>query len=102
MNTPPHPPRKSGKPVGYRGYSPSPPPPLPVITSGLLSPVRTPSSPPPPPTKKTRHSLPVARKLFGGKNDEKVQYNEGNYKVHTGPKGGKYILVKQEKVYLKK
>ena len=98
-HTPPPPPRKSGKPVGYRGYSPSPQI-HPANTSGLLSPDRTPT---PPPQKKTRRSLPVARTLsYGGNKEEMVEYKGGSYKVRTGPKGGKYILVKEEKVYLKK
>jgi hypothetical protein len=32
----------------------------------------------------------------------KVPYNGGSYVVRTGPKGGKYILAKGKKVYLKK
>lgn len=36
------------------------------------------------------------------KTEETVQYGGGYYKVHIGPKGGKYIKVKGNKVYLKK
>ena len=29
-----------------------------------------------------------------------VEFNGGNYKVHTGPRGGKYIMHSGKKVYL--
>ena len=42
----------------------------------------------------------------GGKNNKKtkkqesVKYMGGNYKVYTGPRGGKYIMHKGSKVYI--
>jgi hypothetical protein len=42
----------------------------------------------------------------GGKNnkntkkEETVKYLGGNYKVHTGPRGGKYIIHQKSKVYI--
>lgn len=31
-----------------------------------------------------------------------ISYGGGKYKVHTGPRGGKYIMVKKQKVYVNK
>jgi len=36
----------------------------------------------------------------GKKTDEKVLYKGGNYTVHKGPRGGKYINHKGQKVYI--
>lgn len=36
----------------------------------------------------------------GGAKHAETNYNGRTYKVHTGPKGGRYILVKGKKVYV--
>ena len=58
-----------------------------------------------PPSNATRPSvttLPLARRLFpdSPQTGGKVKYEGGSYVLHTGPRGGKFIMVKGKKVYL--
>lgn len=91
------PPPHGNKPPGTRTGVETPP-------TNAISEHQLQLTPPPAASSSRPSSRPsTARQLqFAGNKDEKVQYKGGSYKVRTGPKGGKYILVKQEKVYLKK